>query len=231
MQTILVIDDDEYLRDTIGVMPEKEGYRSVLVGNGKSGLEQARLLIPSLILLDLRLPGISGAEVCKQIRSSDRRIPIIVISAAGDEIDKVLLFEIGADDYVVKPFGTRELLARIRAVLRRVALDIVNTVSFSEVEVDLEHRIVKRRGEDVTLTRAEYNLLMFFFQNPNKALTRATILKSVWGYEWDGESRTVDIHVTRLRKKLEQDFNCPKHFVTVHGVGYRFLPRGVESFS
>lgn len=224
MQTILVIDDDENLRDTIGLLLEKEGFRSVLVGDGKSGLEQALLLKPTLILVDLRMPGMSGMEVCKHVRASNMQTPMIVMSAVGDEVDKVLLLEIGADDYVVKPFGTRELLARIRAVLRRAGPDANKIVSFSDVEVDLERRLVKRRGEDLKLTRAEYNLLTFFLQNPNKPLTRDMILNSVWGYESFPNTRTVDIHVVRLRQKLEPDVTLPRHFITVHGVGYRFLP-------
>jgi len=224
MQTILVIDDDENLRDTIGLLLEKEGFRSVLVGDGKNGLEQALLLKPTLILVDLRMPGMSGMEVCKQVRASGMQTPMIVMSAVGDEVDKVLLLEIGADDYVVKPFGTRELLARIRAVLRRSGPEANKVVSFSDVEVDLERRLVRRRGEDLKLTRAEYNLLTFFLQNPNKPLTRDMILNSVWGYESFPNTRTVDIHVVRLRQKLEPDVTLPRHFITVHGVGYRFLP-------
>jgi len=224
MQTILVIDDDENLRDTIGVMLEKEGFRAVLVADGKSGLEQALLLKPALVLVDLRMPGMSGMDVCKSVRTSGMQTPLIVLSAIGDEVDKVLLLEIGADDYVVKPFGTRELLARIRAVLRRASADANAIISFSDIEVDLEHRIVKRRGEDLKLTRAEYNLLTFFLQNPNKPLTRDLILNSVWGYESFPNTRTVDIHVVRLRQKLEPDAGTPRHFITVHGVGYRFLP-------
>jgi DNA-binding response OmpR family regulator len=224
MQTILVIDDDDELRDTIGLMLEKEGFRAVLCANGQAGLEEALLLKPSLILVDLRMPSLGGVEVCKQLRASGMHTPLIVLSAIGDEVDKVLLLEIGADDYVVKPFGTRELLARIRALLRRTAPDAHKVITFSEVEVDFDHRIVKKRGDDLKLTRAEYNLLTFFLQNPNRALTRDMILNSVWGYESFPNTRTVDAHVVRLRQKLEPDVNSPRHFLTVHGVGYRFLP-------
>ena len=140
-------------------------------------------------------------------------------------MDKVLLLEIGADDYVVKPFGTRELLARIRAVLRRASPDAGQQIAFSDTVVDLERRLVFRRGGDeVKLTPAEYNLLTFFLQNPDRALTRDMILNSVWGYESFPNTRTVDAHVVHLRQKLEPDPNCPRHFLTVHGVGYRFVP-------
>src|SRR5262249_24586871 len=140
MQTILVIDDDESLSDTIGVMLEQEGFRAVLIPDGRAGFEKAMLLKPDLALVDLRLPGMSRVEICKQLRAANLRTPIIVLSALGDEVDKVLLLEIGADDYVVEPFGTRELLARIRAVLRRASPDARKVIHFSEVEVDIERR-------------------------------------------------------------------------------------------
>ncbi len=224
MQTILVIDDDESLRDTIGVMLEREGFRAVLVADGKEGYERALLLKPDLALVDLRLPGMTGTEICRRLRATGASTPIIVLSAIGDEVDKVLLLEIGADDYVVKPFGVRELLARIRALLRRVAPDARKVIHFAETEVDLERRIVCRRGEEIKVTPAEYNLLTYFLNNPDRALTRDMILNSVWGYESFPNTRTVDAHVVKLRQKLEPDPNAPRHFLTVHGVGYRFLP-------
>src|SRR3954462_2166654 len=157
MQTILVIDDDESLRDTIGVMLEQEGFRAVLVGDGRTGFDKAMTIKPDLVLVDLRLPGMTGIEICKQLRAAQGKTPIIVLSAVGDEVDKVLLLEIGADDYVVKPFGTRELMARIRAVLRRSSTDARKVVHFSEPEVDFERRIVRRKNEEMKLTPAEYN--------------------------------------------------------------------------
>jgi DNA-binding response OmpR family regulator len=223
MQTILVIDDDESLRDTIAVMLEQEGYRALLAADGRTGFEKALSIKPDLLLVDLRLPGMNGADICKQLRASHLSLPIIVLSAAGDEVDKVLLLEIGADDYVVKPFGTRELLARIRAVLRRTSPDR-KIMHFGDVEIDLERRIVTRRNDELKLTPAEYNLLTFFLHNPDRPLTRDMILNSVWGYESFPNTRTVDAHVVKLRQKLEPDPNLPRHFLTVHGVGYRFLP-------
>jgi DNA-binding response OmpR family regulator len=224
MQTILVIDDDESLRDTIGVMLEQEGFRAVLEADGDAGFERALLLKPDLILVDLRLPGMSGVEICRRLRAAEVRTPLIVLSAIGDEIDKVLLLEVGADDYVVKPFGTRELLARIRAVLRRSAADARKVVHFSDNEVDIERRMVMRRGEELKLTPAEYNLLTFFLNNAGRPLTRDMILNSVWGYASSPNTRTVDAHVVKLRQKLEPEPNSPRHFLTVHGVGYRFVP-------
>jgi DNA-binding response OmpR family regulator len=224
MQNILVIDDDDNLRDTIGLMLEREGFRPILAADGKAGYLEACNSRPDLILIDLRMPGLSGVDVCKKLRASGISTPLIVLSAIGDELDKVLLLEVGADDYVVKPFGARELLARIRAVLRRTAPGLSHVIKFSDVEVDLERRIVRRRGEEVKLTRAEYNLLTFFLQNPDRALTRDMILNSVWGYESFPNTRTVDAHVVHLRQKLEPDPESPRYFVTIHGVGYRFIP-------
>jgi DNA-binding response OmpR family regulator len=224
MQTVLVIDDDRSLRDTIGLMLENEGFNPVLARDGKVGFEQALALKPGLILVDLMMPRLSGVEVCKQLRATGMKTPLIVMSAMDGEMDKVELLEIGADDYVVKPFGARELLARIRAVLRRSAPEDTKTMEFGGVEVDLTRRVVSRCGEALKLTRAEYNLLTYFLQNPDRVLSRDMILSSVWGYDTFPNTRTVDAHVVRLRQKLEPDSASPRHFLTVHGVGYRFVP-------
>ena len=224
METILVIDDDQNLRDTLGVMLEREGFEAVLAADGRSGFERAIALKPRLILVDLRMPRLSGTEVCKRLRDRGIKTPVIVLSAASAEMDKVKLLELGADDYMVKPFGVRELLARIRAVLRRTSPEDTTVLEFGEVEVDLTRRVVRRAGQELKLTRAEYNLLTYFLQNPDRVLTRETILNSVWGYDYFPHTRTVDAHVVRLRQKLEPQAGNPHHFLTVHGVGYRFLP-------
>ena len=224
METVLVIDDDSNIRDTVGVMLEQEGFRAVLAGDGLSGVQQALAIKPGVILVDLRMPGLSGAEVCQQLRATGMKTPLIVLSASSGETDKVRLLDIGADDYVTKPFGARELLARIRAVLRRTAPDDIRLVEFGQVQVDLTRRIVSKAGQELKLTRAEYNLLTYFLQNADRPLTREMILNSVWGYDWLPHTRTVDAHVVRLRQKLESDATQPRHFLTVHGVGYRFLP-------
>ncbi len=223
MQKILVIDDDESLRETIGILLERENFAPIFASDGKSGLEKAIMLKPQLLLVDLRLPEMSGVELCKQLRADRVQTPIIVLSAIGDEVDKVLLLEIGADDYIVKPFGTRELLARIRALLRRSTPE-TRVIKFGDVEVDFDRRTVIRHGTEVKFTPAEYNLLAFFLHNSDRVLTRDLILNSVWGYESYPNTRTVDAHVVRLRQKLEPDPALPRHFLTVHGVGYRFLP-------
>lgn len=223
MQSILIIDDDDRLRDTLSILLEQEGFRVSQAADGRRGLEQALTLKPDLIVMDLRLPGLSGTEVCREIRAAHITTPVIVLSAVGEEVDKVVLLEMGADDYIVKPFGTRELLARVRAVLRRVP-DAQKVVTFGENEVDLERRVVRHRGRELNITPVEYNLLAYFLQNVDRPLTRDVILNSVWGYEVFPNQRTVDAHVLKLRQKLEADPNVPRHFVTVVGVGYRFLP-------
>ncbi len=224
MEKILIVDDDAELRETVSILLERERFVPIQAVDGQSGLEKAFSTKPNLLIVDLRLPGLSGIEVCKQLRANRVTTPIIVLSAAADEVDKVLLLEMGADDYVVKPFGTRELLARIRAVLRRSAGEGSRVVRFNNVEVDIERRIITRAGTDIRVTPAEYNLLLFFLQNADRVLTRDLILNSVWGYEYYPNTRTVDAHVVRLRQKFEDEPAMPKHFVTVHGVGYRFLP-------
>jgi len=224
IQTVLVIDDDLNLRDTVGVMLEREGYRPVLAEDGSTGFEQALALKPELLIVDLKMPGLSGIEVCKRIRAQGMKTPLIVLSAAGEETDKVELLDIGADDYMVKPFRVRELLARIRAVLRRATPEQSLVAEFGGVTVDFTRRAVSKAGKEIGLTRGEYNLLTYFLQNPDRALTRERILNCVWGYNCLPQTRTVDAHVVRLRQKLESDVSHPRHFLTVHGVGYRFLP-------
>jgi DNA-binding response OmpR family regulator len=207
-------------------MLERENFQPMLAADGKTGHELALSRNPDLVLVDLRLPVMSGTEVCKALRSARVQIPIIVLSAVGDELDKVLLLEMGADDYIVKPFGSRELMARIRAVLRRTSSEHVSVVSFSNVQVDLGRQIVKLGGKEIRFTPAEYNLLAFFVQSPERVLSRDVILNSVWGYESYPNTRTVDAHVVRLRQKLEPDPANPRYFCTVHGFGYRFNPNG-----
>jgi DNA-binding response OmpR family regulator len=224
MDTVLVIDDDSAVRDTVGVMLEREGFRPVLAADGDSGLREALSVRPELILVDLKMPGLGGAEVCKRLRDSGVRTPVIVLSALAGEMDKVELLDLGADDYMVKPFGSRELLARIRALLRRSVPADGRVLEFADVRIDLTRRIVEKSREEVKLTRAEYNLLTYFLQNADRVLTREMILNSVWGYDWMPNTRTVDAHVVRLRQKLETRPARPLHFLTVHGVGYRFLP-------
>jgi len=218
----MIIEDDAEIRGIVTTLLTNEGYQVEEAADGRLALERVFLVKPDLILVDLRLPGIDGAEICKRIRAGRLNTPIIVISAAKEEFDKVLLLELGADDYLVKPFGARELLARIRAVLRRASADRT-VLRFANIDVDTERRLVTNRGTEVPLTPSEYNLLLFFLRNPDRVLTREAILNDVWGFESAPTARTVDSHVVKLRQKLEPDPSVPRYFLTVHGVGYRFV--------
>lgn len=223
MKTILLIDDDESLSETISLLLERENFVAIRACDAGTGFQKAVTLKPDLLLVDLRLPDMNGAELCRQLRTAQVRTPIIILSAIGEEVEKILLLEIGADDYVVKPFSPRELVARIRAQLRRTSSELEKVLRFGDVQVDLERRTVTRHGEEVKLTRLEYNLLTYFLMNADRALTRDAILNSVWGFESYPNTRTVDAHVVRLRQKLEPNPCAPRHVLTVHGLGYRFL--------
>jgi DNA-binding response OmpR family regulator len=218
----MIVEDDADIRGIVRTLLANEGYHVEEAEDGRIAVERVFLLKPDLILVDLKLPGLDGAEVCKRIRVGRMETPIIVISAAKEEFDKVLLLELGADDYLVKPFGARELLARIKAVMRRIKPD--NAIrSFGSIDVDAQRRMVTNRGDEVQLTPSEYNLLTYFLKNPNRVLTREMILEDVWGFESAPTARTVDSHVVKLRQKLEPDPSVPRYFLTVHGVGYRFV--------
>jgi len=222
-RTILVIEDDEDIRGTVTTLLSSEGYKVETASDGLAGLERAFLLKPDLTLIDLKLPGLGGAEICRKMRAGRIDSPIIVISAASEEFDKVLLLELGADDYVTKPFGARELLARVKAALRRSSAGTRDIVTFGSVQVDMERRLVSNRGGEIKLTPSEYNLLTYFLHNPDRVLTREMILADVWGFESAPTTRTVDAHVVKLRQKLEAEPAVPRHFLTVHGIGYRFV--------
>lgn len=223
MIRILLIEDNETVCEAVSVLLESEGFSVIVAHDAKSGFEKTLSLKPELLLVDLRLPGMSGTELCKQLRTVQISTPIIVLSGIQDEVDKVLLLEVGADDYVVKPFSPRELVARIRALLRRSSSHLAKVIRFGDVEVDLTRRVIMRRGKPVRLTPLEYNLLRFFINNVDRALTRDMILNAVWGFESYPNTRTVDVHVVKLRQKLEPDPAAPRHVLTVHGLGYRFL--------
>jgi DNA-binding response OmpR family regulator len=224
---ILIIADDHSVQDSIGLALERENFTPIFAGIGEV-LEQLFATRPQILLVDLPLSPGSGLELCKQIQSSGLQTPIIFLSTAWDEFDRVLLLETGADDCIVKPFYKRELVARIRAVHRRSARHLERPIRFGDVEVDLERRNIRHRGDDVKVTPAEYNLLRFFLHNADRVLTRDAILNSAWGYDCYPNTRTVDAHVVRLRQKLEPNPSAPRHFLTVHGVGYRFLIEPVK---
>jgi DNA-binding response OmpR family regulator len=223
MQTILVVDNDERFRARLGFVLAQEGFAPVLTGDGRTGFETARVLQPQLILSELRLPGLSALELCQQLHAEGIWTPLIVLSAATGERDKILLLETGADDYVVKPCGQRELAARIRAVLRRTS-PVHKAVRFGAVEVDLDHRRTTCHGVEIPLTLSECQLLLFLLHHPDRLVTSEQICTAVWGHEADPSTRRVDPLLAGLRQKLEPDPQFPRHFVRVPGVGYRFRP-------
>ena len=221
---IVVVEDEPAIRRGVADALRLSGYEVTEAADGAVGLREAGCAGVDLVLLDIMLPKRDGLEVLSELRRTNPTRPVILLTARGSEDDRVRGLKMGADDYVVKPFGTRELLARIRALLRRTSPGDTKVLTFSNVEIDVTRRVVSKHGEELKLTRAEYNLLTYFLQNPDRALSRDMILNSVWGYESFPNTRTVDAHVVRLRQKLEPDAASPRHFLTVHGVGYRFLP-------
>jgi two-component system phosphate regulon response regulator PhoB len=222
MSTILIIEDEKDLAELIAFNLEKEGYRPLLVPDGLAGLETARANTPDLILLDLMLPGLPGTEVCKMLKSGERtsRIPIIMLTAKGEEIDRVVGFELGADDYVVKPFSIRELLLRVRAVLRRGRTEETDgrTITIGSLSIDTDRHSVSVAGKETTLTTIEFKLLLTLAERPGRIQSREQLLREVWGYSYVGDTRTVDTHITRLRTKLGEAGDLIR---TLRGFGYK----------
>lgn len=223
---ILIIDDEPHIVELIRYNLEGAGFKTLQALNGNEGLALAQKEVPDLVLLDLMLPGIDGLEVCRQLRSDEdlKSIPIIMLTAKSAEIDKVLGLELGADDYITKPFSVRELIARVKALLRRTNFyEGTQTIrSFGDVEVNRQKHEVKKKGEKVELTLKEFELLEILMENNNKVLARELLLEKIWGYEYVGETRTVDVHIRHLRRKLEDDDKNPRFIETVRGIGYRF---------
>ncbi len=222
MKTILIIEDERDLSDLLVYNLEREGYRIITADDGTSGLETARSTLPDLVILDLMLPGIMGIEVCKTLKKSEKtaQIPIIMLTAKGEEIDRVVGFEVGADDYVVKPFSNRELLLRIRAVLRRGETNKVpeKVITIGCLVIDTGRHTVTVAGEEIVLTTTEYKLLLNLAERIGRVQNRDLLLKNVWGYNYIGDTRTVDTHITRLRTKLGEAGDLIK---TVRGFGYK----------
>ena len=222
---ILVVEDEPAMVAGLRDNFEFEGYEVITAQDGIEGLERALEESPDLVVLDVMMPRMSGLEVCKQLRAKRASLPIIMLTARGQEIDKVVGLELGADDYVTKPFSIRELLARVKSVLRRTAVlpKDKEQHSFSDVEVDLRRCRVVRSGKALDISSKEFDLLKYFICHPGETLSRDRLLEDVWGYENYPTTRTVDTHLVRLRQKLEPDPEQPQYFLTVHGTGYRFV--------
>jgi DNA-binding response OmpR family regulator len=230
---ILIVEDEPALQDTLAYNLKKEGYIVETVGDGRAALEAARRLTPDLILLDVMLPGLDGFEVCRILRR-EMNMPVLMLTARTDEVDRVVGLEVGADDYISKPFSMRELLARVKAQLRRSRLlreelgklaDVAapqEVLTFDNLIINVTRHEVTLDGEPIPLKPKEYNLLLFLAQHRGRMLSREFILERVWGWEYIGDSRTVDVHVRWLRKKIEADPAQPLRIVTVRGGGYRF---------
>ena len=222
---ILIIEDEPAMVAGLRDNFEYEGYDVISADDGVSGLERVLAEDPDLIVLDVMMPRMSGLEVCKQVKARRPSIPIIMLTARGQEIDKVLGLELGADDYVTKPFSIRELMARIRAVLRRVPpqTPLPDVYRFGDVEVNVRGNQVRRAGSAVELSAKEFALLAYFISHPGETLSRDRLLDAVWGYQNYPNTRTVDTHIVHLRHKVEPDPEQPRFILTVHGTGYKFM--------
>ena len=223
MEKILVIEDDRAVQRALKRLFESEGFSVDSSYDGPEGLETFRASPPSVVVLDLRLPGMAGKDLCRELKQSSPEVPVIVLSAAADVADKVLLLELGADDYVTKPFSPRELLARVNVAMRHNRRTLPERFSFGDVVVDFTRMQVTRSGQVVACTPQEFKILKFFAANPERVVSREELLNEVWGYETYPTTRTVDNHIMRLRQKVEQNPASPIHFRTVHGAGYRFV--------
>jgi DNA-binding response OmpR family regulator len=225
-RTILVVDDEPTLRETLADGLETEGYRVVTAADGREALTRFRAERPDLIVLDLMLPELSGVEVCRIVRA-ESPVPILMLTAKDSEVDKVVGLELGADDYVTKPFSLRELIARIRALLRRTERGVAEieppaSIDLGDVQVDLAGHRILRDGRAVPVKPKAFELLAFLVRHPGQVFTRDQLLEHVWGYDYAGETRTVDVHVHWLRSRIEADPASPEYLHTVRGVGYVF---------
>ena len=223
--TILIIEDDPRMQKVLRRIFIEEHYTAIVAGDGQSGLDLFRSERPIAVVLDLILPHISGRELCQTFKSYSSEIPIVVLSAISEVADKVLLLELGADDYVTKPFSPRELMARVQAAIRRHRKPTMSTTyRFADCEVDFKKMTVRRNGRPVILTAHEFKLLKYFTENTERVLTREALLNEVWGYNSYPTTRTVDNQILKLRQKLERDPANPKHLLTIYGAGYKFVP-------
>ena len=226
MSKILIVEDEEALSDPLAFLLGREGCQTIVVDNGLDALPVFDREGADLVLLDVMLPGMSGMEVCKKIRASSS-VPIIMLTAKDSEIDKVLGLELGADDYVTKPYSSRELMARIRAVLRRQSSDHGDeqdqkALAAGPVRMDVERHVVTVDGEEVSMPLKEFELLEILLRNTGRVMTRAQLIERVWGADYVGDTKTLDVHIKRLRSKIEPKASSPRYVITVRGLGYKF---------
>jgi DNA-binding response OmpR family regulator len=225
MQTVLVVDDEEIVRDVVVRYLKRDGYRTLEAADGDEALRLLQEDSPALVVLDVMLPRTDGLEICRWIRARSD-LPIIMLTARGEEADRIVGLELGADDYVTKPFSPRELAVRVRNLLRRAATApaLGASVTFGDVELDADAREVRKAGQPLKLTLKEFDLLWFLASNPRRVFSRDQLMESVWGYTSSLDTGTVTVHVRRLREKVEDDPSRPRHLETVWGAGYRFTP-------
>jgi two-component system response regulator RegX3 len=220
---ILIVEDEQSLSEPLAYMLEREGYETVVADDGRAAVAEFEANGADLILLDLMLPGIPGTEVCRQVRLHSQ-VPIIMLTAKDSEVDIVVGLELGADDYVTKPYSTRELLARIRAVMRRRVDEEIDdsVIEIGAVRMDLERHTVAVRGDEIAVPLKEYDLLEVLMRNAGRVLTRGQLIDRVWGEDYFGDTKTLDVHIKRLRTRIEETPSEPRVLVTVRGLGYRF---------
>lgn len=223
MTKVLIIEDEFSYRDALSFLLEKEGFEVVTAADGVTGLSEFDSKGADLVLLDLMMPGMGGLEVCRELRQRSE-VPVIMLTARGDEVDKVVGLELGADDYLTKPFSHRELLARIRAVLRRSqnTAETADILAVGDVRMNIDRHEVTLNGEPIQLALKEFQLLEMLLRNAGRVLTRTQLISRVWGDDYVGDTKTLDVHIKRLRSKIETDPSNPQHLLTVRGLGYRY---------
>lgn len=227
--TILIIEDEKNINDILAFNFQKEGYKTISAYDGISGVQMQEQNKPDIILLDINLPGMDGMDVCKEIRKTST-VPIIMLTAREDEVDKVLGLELGADDYITKPYSARELSARVKALLRRAEMTAAkaeaeqdtNIITSGEVTINIDRYEVKKAGKTIDITLREFELLKFLAVAPDQIVSREVLLENVWGYEYLGDVRTVDVTIRRLREKIEDDPSMPRYIMTKRSIGYYF---------
>jgi two-component system alkaline phosphatase synthesis response regulator PhoP len=232
-ELIFAVEDELHIQQLIKYNLESNGYRVITFENGESLLKECKSTIPDLFILDIMLPGIDGLEVCRQLRQDlhTKNIPIIILTAKNEEFDKVLGLELGSDDYITKPFSVRELIARVKALFRRFHNSISSdseVITYGDITIDCTRREVYKSGELLDMPLKEFELLKLLILNKGKVLSRELLLEKVWGFDYYGETRTVDVHIRYLRQKIEEDDSNPVYIETIRGIGYRFNDKGVK---